>query len=172
MLHYLSTDRETFTRRIQYTFTSRKPTMAETLPVDVRQATESFNDNECGICLERNQRAKQLPCLHSFCRDCLHTYIKQHAVNDVFMCPLCRNPTPVPEDKAGGFEDNIVMAVESHTYPSTAVCDACEESPVSSKCIECEQSYCSFCSKAHVKMKINREHQHDVTRWKQSQCYI
>ncbi|XP_060070931.1 tripartite motif-containing protein 5-like [Ylistrum balloti] len=53
---------------------------------------------ECPICLERFQQPKSLPCLHSFCQDCLGTYITQEicgntATTTSFPCPVCRKIT-------------------------------------------------------------------------------
>ncbi|OWF36535.1 Tripartite motif-containing protein 2 [Mizuhopecten yessoensis] len=50
---------------------------------------------ECPICLERLHQPKSLPCLHSFCQDCLGTCITkemsgQMASATSFSCPVCR----------------------------------------------------------------------------------
>ncbi|XP_021340391.1 tripartite motif containing 13-like [Mizuhopecten yessoensis] len=55
---------------------------------------------ECPICLERLQQPKSLPCLHSFCQDCLGTYITKElsgkmASSTSFTCPVCRRMTPL-----------------------------------------------------------------------------
>ncbi|XP_021340384.1 E3 ubiquitin/ISG15 ligase TRIM25-like [Mizuhopecten yessoensis] len=75
---------------------------------------------ECPICLERLQQPKSLSCLHSFCQDCLGTYITKEvsgkmASATTFPCPVCRRMThPVNQaetkDKwAGQFPTNTVI---------------------------------------------------------------
>ncbi|XP_069103652.1 transcription intermediary factor 1-beta-like [Argopecten irradians] len=75
---------------------------------------------ECPICLERLQQPKSLPCLHSFCQECLGTYIdKEISEKSVsgtsFPCPICRRTTsPVnhaePKEKwAEHFPTNVVI---------------------------------------------------------------
>ncbi|ESP02424.1 hypothetical protein LOTGIDRAFT_138472, partial [Lottia gigantea] len=46
----------------------------------------------CCICLDRYKNPKQLPCLHSFCRDCLSDHIKANDTGGLiaFPCPECR----------------------------------------------------------------------------------
>ncbi|OWF48440.1 Tripartite motif-containing protein 2 [Mizuhopecten yessoensis] len=53
---------------------------------------------ECPICLERFQEPKSLPCHHSFCQDCLGTYITKELSEKMasatsFPCPVCRRMT-------------------------------------------------------------------------------
>ncbi|XP_021346691.1 transcription intermediary factor 1-beta-like [Mizuhopecten yessoensis] len=53
---------------------------------------------ECPICLERLQQPKSLPCLHSFCQDCLWIYITKELSGKMasatsFPCPVCRRTT-------------------------------------------------------------------------------
>ncbi|OWF42513.1 probable E3 ubiquitin-protein ligase MID2 [Mizuhopecten yessoensis] len=61
---------------------------------------------ECPICLEQLQQPKSLPCLHTFCLDCLGTYIKKElsgkrASETYFSCPICREMThPVNQAEA------------------------------------------------------------------------
>ncbi|XP_069105360.1 E3 ubiquitin-protein ligase TRIM56-like [Argopecten irradians] len=75
---------------------------------------------ECPICLERLQQPKSLPCLHSFCQECLGTYIDKEIsdkrVSDTsFPCPICRRMiSPVnqaePKEKwAEQFPTNVVI---------------------------------------------------------------
>ncbi|XP_069103651.1 transcription intermediary factor 1-beta-like [Argopecten irradians] len=75
---------------------------------------------ECPICLDRLQQPKSLPCLHSFCQECLGTYIAKEIsgkrMSDTsFPCPICRRTTsPVnqadPKEKwAEQFPTNVVI---------------------------------------------------------------
>ncbi|XP_069131124.1 E3 ubiquitin-protein ligase TRIM56-like [Argopecten irradians] len=75
---------------------------------------------ECPICLERLQQPKSLPCLHTFCQECLGTYItrelsEQRVSDTSFPCPICRKMTaPVNQAEtkgkwAGQFPTNAVI---------------------------------------------------------------
>ncbi|XP_021354935.1 uncharacterized protein LOC110451328 [Mizuhopecten yessoensis] len=53
---------------------------------------------ECPICLEQMRSPKSLPCLHSFCEECLSTYIVTDLSGEMaavtsFPCPVCRKIT-------------------------------------------------------------------------------
>ncbi|XP_078573683.1 uncharacterized protein LOC144860388 [Branchiostoma floridae x Branchiostoma japonicum] len=58
--------------------------------------SETRNPEEltCSICLELFTRPKVLPCIHTFCQDCL----QHHADGkDAFQCPICRLVVPCPQ---------------------------------------------------------------------------
>ena len=55
---------------------------------------------ECCICTELFTDPKALPCAHTFCRDCLETYVKDQRPGYRVTCPLCRQIFIVP---CGGF---------------------------------------------------------------------
>ena len=43
----------------------------------------------CSICLKQLKDPKVLPCLHSYCRDCI-VDLAEHAKSNKFNCPNCR----------------------------------------------------------------------------------
>ena len=47
----------------------------------------SFNITECGICLEPFKKPKALPCLHTFCLECLEKYGKDEVPEAKLPCP-------------------------------------------------------------------------------------
>ncbi|XP_060065756.1 uncharacterized protein LOC132546074 [Ylistrum balloti] len=61
---------------------------------------------ECSICLEQMRQPKSLPCLHSFCEDCLGAFIITDLSGDMaaaisFPCPVCRKITsPIDHSKS------------------------------------------------------------------------
>ncbi|XP_021354993.1 transcription intermediary factor 1-beta-like [Mizuhopecten yessoensis] len=62
---------------------------------------------ECPICLEQLRQPKSLPCRHSFCEECLSSYIVSEVLGTSdtatsFICPVCRtltHPVDKTEDK-------------------------------------------------------------------------
>jgi len=55
---------------------------------------------ECSICLGSFIKTKSLPCIHTFCSECLSTYGKNNEPGSQMPCPLCRQLFIIP---SGGF---------------------------------------------------------------------
>ncbi|XP_019646860.1 PREDICTED: uncharacterized protein LOC109487322 [Branchiostoma belcheri] len=122
---------------------------------------------ECTICLEPYKDPKILPCLHTFCKDCLETFIaKQSKVKDRFPCPTCRIETVLPEGEVAGLKNNFFVLslrdiVESHrTLASNdkVPCDVCEE-VANFGCVVCEEFLCEDCARTHRRAKRTRDHE-------------
>ena len=82
------------------------PTIEDTTPDS--DLTDVF---ECGICTDNLMVPKSLPCLHSFCHDCLAHYFQSNdiAASHVFLCPVCQAETVVPEGGAEKFPTNFLI---------------------------------------------------------------
>jgi len=50
----------------------------------------------CSICLETFKEPKVLPCIHTFCLQCLDTYYEDKDPNEETTCPLCRKLFLIP----------------------------------------------------------------------------
>src|ERR1051325_12243189 len=61
----------------------------------------SFANTECPICLESLKQPKGLPCLHTFCLQCLERYGEDEIPGGKLACPLCRQEFVIP---LGGFD--------------------------------------------------------------------
>lgn len=77
---------------------------------------------DCPICLDTLERPKALPCLHTFCHDCLDSFISERSSNSArrpplrsFPCPICRRDSSPPDpskhhkDWSDQFPTNNVM---------------------------------------------------------------
>ncbi|XP_021354930.1 uncharacterized protein LOC110451323 [Mizuhopecten yessoensis] len=148
---------------------------------------------ECPICLEQMQKPKSLPCLHSFCEECLSTYIVTDLSGEMaavtsFPCPVCRqitSPVNHSESKemwAQQFPTNsMVKESTSRTKESDAPlnCGPCKktknmETPATTLCKTNGMLFCDHC-KVNVHdilheicdiVTLNEAH-HDVT-WKRT----
>ena len=74
-------------------------------PVDTAGTTCSLSQRqdlktllECSICLETFDDPRTLPCLHSFCKQCLENFVDGKHEDDL-NCPVCRYKFTLP--KAG-----------------------------------------------------------------------
>lgn len=65
----------------------------------------------CSICCEPFRKPRALPCLHTYCEDCLTTFLVEnnHIPTGVFPCPVCRSPTPIPPTGVAGFRYNHMV---------------------------------------------------------------
>ncbi|KAH3721784.1 hypothetical protein DPMN_064732 [Dreissena polymorpha] len=63
---------------------------------------------QCSICFNVYKVPRMLPCQHTFCEGCLHSYIMTTAVQDAekneFPCPMCRDVVQVPQPEKPRFK--------------------------------------------------------------------
>ena len=61
----------------------------------------------CSICLEIYCSPKALPCLHSFCKQCVKQIVDN--VKRVVKCPECREVHSLPSSGIEGFPNNYSL---------------------------------------------------------------
>ncbi|KAI8482150.1 hypothetical protein Bbelb_401400 [Branchiostoma belcheri] len=124
---------------------------------------------ECTICLESYKDPKILPCLHTFCKDCLKEFVaKQGEAKDKFLCPTCRIETGLPEGGVAGLKNNFFVlslrdTVNAHKSlvskeDDNVPCDVCEE-VANHGCVVCEEFLCDDCARVHRRAKRTRGHE-------------
>lgn len=135
----------------------------------------------CGVCRKASQDSnpKLLPCLHSFCYNCLEERFKQQQEQDPkpivtsanggqnisrLKCPTCGQEFLVPQRGITGFLDNQFM-LESLTKQTRKkenterVCTSCEDkSPATSYCLDCTDWLCDACVQAHQRVRVTKDH--------------
>jgi hypothetical protein len=128
----------------------------------------------CTICLETLKVPKYLPCLHTFCETCIHTYITSSEKGDTstgFKCPICCQLVSF-EEKGGKSEtwskqlpgNRFVLSLLNRNaiIKSEKLCSSCERNKKSNKaiswCIVCEEAYCETCENWHKSFKLLSQH--------------
>ncbi|XP_033761128.1 uncharacterized protein LOC117342938 [Pecten maximus] len=119
---------------------------------------------ECPICLEQMREPKSLPCLHSFCEECLGTYIVtdlsgEMAAATSFPCPVCRKITS-PVDPSDSKEtcarqfltDELVLDLicSKGIADISHFCGPCKKTknkvtPATSLCKTSDMAFCDLC---------------------------
>ena len=131
------------------------------------QQAEAVTVNDitvCSICFEKFKIPRYLPCEHSFCHDCLSSYIvsqcKSKEPHLEFHCPVCRQYIPgdgvinKPEDWVSLFPVNeTLQTIVAQT--SKNQCELClknnEKATTANYCWTCTMSLCELCTKWHLK---------------------
>lgn len=119
--------------------------------------------DKCGICLGDFKQPKILPCFHTFCLDCLRSYVGKTGRRETFTCPLCLVETEIPRGGVEHFQTNFYIKAEqtkslSKLDAKCEVCDTDGKRQVETRCLECDQNLCENCSKTHLKMTSSKEH--------------
>ncbi|XP_078699208.1 E3 ubiquitin-protein ligase TRIM71-like [Branchiostoma floridae x Branchiostoma belcheri] len=140
--------------------------MAEAI---ISQISDDFL--ECTICLEPYKDPKVLPCLHTFCKDCLEKFVAQQGEgkDGNFPCPTCRIETELPGGGVEGLKDNFFVlslkdAVDVHKKLSPGstdaiTCSTCDEGhEATCWCRHCDGFLCTDCLTAHQRFKATRDH--------------
>nr|XP_022308049.1 E3 ubiquitin-protein ligase Midline-1-like [Crassostrea virginica] len=127
--------------------------------------------NVCPICFESFKTPRYLPCFHTFCHNCLSSYIlstcksKETAVG--FPCPLCRQFIPAPsflgEPEKWTELIPINTIVQTMCEKQDQFCDACrradEEEVATELCKSCLESLCLSCVKFHKRNAASKNHE-------------
>nr|XP_022303186.1 E3 ubiquitin/ISG15 ligase TRIM25-like isoform X2 [Crassostrea virginica] len=127
--------------------------------------------NVCPICFESFKTPRYLPCFHTFCHNCLSSYIlstyksKENPVG--FPCPLCRQFVPAPSSL--GEPEKWTELIPINTITQTMCekkdqfCDACrradEEEVATDWCKSCLDSLCRTCVKFHKRNAASQNHE-------------
>ena len=140
---------------------------------------------ECAICCELFRNPRLLPCLHSFCNDCLQNYLKGTVT--AIVCPTCRQLYSVPKKDVSQFPINfplrnlvdaicdkqkkLLVSEDNSTGDKSGLtsfgdeklgqaCDSCGQSlTVVATCIDCSQNLCHFCKEAHLRVLAFKGHE-------------
>ena len=64
----------------------------------------------CPVCLERYTQPRTLPCLHSFCHQCLgHFPVVVEGGNHCITCPVCRQTSQQPDKGVCGYQPAFII---------------------------------------------------------------
>ena len=137
-----------------------------TLSYSVKQM---FSHTTCGICSKSYDDPRILPCLHSFCQQCLNHEMESQGSQQVFKCPTCERSVSIPVGGANGLPRNLHLGfeVEVAGYISKIVsnsevrCDECVDGrngPAEVFCCTCYQFMCTFCHEHHKRSRKLLKH--------------
>ena len=143
----------------------------------VQRSEELF---ACSICYGQLINPRQLPeCLHTFCENCLLTYLNKLKFNDKdsceFQCPNCRGHIPLPkatEDlqswvKSLETSENDDQDMELDTTlkgenVNDLLCIPCKDIDklvtADKHCIECKENLCASCSRIRQGLELLKGH--------------
>ena len=114
----------------------------------------------CAVCSKPYNDPRILPCLHSFCLQCLHHEIGKSGSQQMFHCPICERNSSIPVGGASGLPQNLHLGfeVEVAGYMSKMVnnsdvaCDHCidgDNGPAVVFCCTCHQFLCKVAYECH-----------------------
>ena len=112
---------------------------------------------KCGICLELFQDPRSLPCLHTFCRECIQRSLNE---NHSLKCPLCRAKhqltckgaelLPVNEYALQELPLRRLQQQQREDNSGQQQCKSCrKQGPLIAWCKDCDAMICQHCVLAH-----------------------
>ena len=137
--------------------------------MDVQQLfTILKKEAECPLCLDTVNKPKTLPCLHSFCLECLdkHAGFARRQLQATIKCPVCQTSFKIPEGDSfknlpTSYHLNRLVDVLALKDGATQAqkCSSCDENnTASSYCFVCQIFLCTACFEAHQRLKTTRGH--------------
>ena len=127
-----------------------------------------MDELKCGICLELFQDPRSLPCLHTFCRECIQRSLNE--TDHSLKCPVCRANHELSDKGAEllhvdqyALQELPLKRLQQQQREDNggqqAGCKSCgEQAPVVAWCEDCDAMICQQCLNQHQKMSILREH--------------
>ena len=131
----------------------------------------------CPICKEEFNEPKALPCLHTFCQNCLQDDINRRQLLSErtltgFPCPLCRTHTSPPDTSMAvnewakcfitNFHITKLMDKTKSEQLLNIGCQPCARLKrrclAVSWCVNCQEAMCTECTEAHEAFTMRSSH--------------
>ena len=131
--------------------TEKAPTASEALANLKQQLT-------CPVCLDRYTHPRTLPCLHSFCHNCLaHFPVQVQGAKHFITCPVCRQTTQQPDKGVSGFQSAFLInnllflyqVLEKVCGSKQNNCENCHKEQATGYCKQCSRFFCQICIDKH-----------------------
>lgn len=105
---------------------------------------------DCPICLERLTVPKYLPCLHTFCKQCIESYLEKFVqdlgTSTYFECPVCRQKVIAPKA-------NITSVDWANKLPINHLLLSLESGTRTHNIADCESVLCKPCQRVHERRR-------------------
>ena len=135
--------------------------------MDIKTLLHNLREEvSCPVCSNIYTDPKHLPCLHTFCLQCLKQWHRTSHGRDTIRCPKCQAVSRVPEsddlkDLPTSFYLNgliDVLAIKE-CKSSQVRCGNCDKkSSESSYCFQCCVFWCEECVIGHNIIRSNKDH--------------
>ena len=111
--------------------------------VDIRACVDSLT--KCSICLENFDQPKSLPCLHTFCLNCLRGICRDMRPGQRKACPICRQEFQIPAGGVEGLPLNFDMVALLEAHRGVEYCDQHTDEALKLYCLDCSEDICVLC---------------------------
>ena len=148
--------------------------------MDIKTLLHNLREEvSCPMCTNIYTDPKHLPCLHTFCLQCLKQWHRTSHGRDTIRCPKCQAVNRVPEsgdlkDLPTSFYLNgliDVLAIKE-CKNSQVRCGNCDKkSSESSYCFQCCVFWCEECVTGHNIIRSNKDHRVLALKYFQDKDY-
>ena len=129
-------------------------------------ATSIDDELKCGICLELFQDPRSLPCLHTFCRECIQRSLNE---NHSLKCPVCRASKHVLSEEGAGLlpvNEYVLQELplrrlqhQREIDSGEQLCKSCDKQALLvAWCKDCDAMICQPCLVLHKSIAGLRGH--------------
>ena len=135
--------------------------------MDIKTLLHNLHEEvSCSVCMCMFTTPKQLPCLHSFCLNCLNGIQRTSGIHGKITCPECRKQFDIPgsgnpSEFPTNFRINRLLDVLAIKECNTAgvKCGNCDKrSAETLYCFQCCSFWCQECISAHNIIRANKQH--------------